>query len=97
MTMTEIRKELNNRAWVAAHTPGIESLAEFHKDVLNTLEKLWKDGYVNDYSDDFRKYAYGYQINSQNYDTFHIVDTLDLHTITATKAAVKELGTYIAA
>ena len=92
MTMTEMRKAYKAGRAFVANTPGLETLVWYYDSVKNTLEALWKFGIVTDFDSDFLKVANGYQISAQDYEGIHINQTHDLHSITATKEAVKALA-----
>ena len=92
MTMTEMRKAYKANRSFAANTPGLESLVWYYDSVKDTLETLWKNGTTTEFGNDFLKVANGYQVRTQDYEGIKILQTLDLHRITATKAVVKELA-----
>ena len=72
-----------------------ESLGNYNEMVWEGLEELYKNGYVNlneiPYGDDILSCANGYQIDTENYETFHIYQTYDIKSVSATKTATKEL------
>lgn len=76
----------------AANTPGLENLVWYYDSVKKTLETLWNEGTVTEFDNDFLKVANGYQISTGDYEGIQILQTLDLHRITATKSVVKELA-----
>lgn len=90
--MTEMRKAYKSKRDFAASIQGLEELVWYYDSVRKTLETLWKEGTATDFDTDFLKVANGYQINTQDYENIQILQTLDLHRITATKAVVKELA-----
>lgn len=94
MTMTEMRKAYKSKRDFAANTPGLEGLVWYYDSMKQTLETLWKEGTTTNFDNDFLKIANGYQISKQEYEGLHILQTLDLHRITATKAVVKELAEW---
>ena len=92
MTMTEMRKAYKAARTFAENTQGLEELAWYYDSVKRTLETLWKYGTTTDFDKDFLKVANGYQIGTGDYEGIQILQTLDLHRITATKNVVKELA-----
>lgn len=92
MTMTEMRKAYKANRTFAANTPGLESLVWYYDSVKDTLETLWKAGTTTKFDNDFLKVANGYQISTGDYEGIQILQTLDLHRITASKNVVKELA-----
>lgn len=89
MTMTEIRKAFKDRRNFAKTFKN--GLDDYYKITLETFENLYKFGYITTFDNDFLKFANGYQINSGNYETLHINQTLDLHSIAADKRTVKDM------
>lgn len=80
MTMTEIRKEVK-RMIAFSKANGNADLVDYYKSMSEQFEKLYKNLSISDFTTDFLSIANGYQINTCNYDTFHIAQTHDLHTI----------------
>lgn len=72
-----------------------ESLGDYNEMVWEGLDELYKNGYVNlnevPYGNDILSCANGYQIDTENYDTFHVNQTYDIKSVSATKTATKEL------
>ena len=93
MTIAQIRKEIKERK-ASAVRMGID-LAGWYDEIAHTIETLWADGCVTEYSDDILKLANGYQVNSGNYETCHISQTFDLHCIKMGRKAVKEFAAFI--
>lgn len=75
-----------------------ESLGEYCELIWKGLEELYKNGFVNlnevPYGDDILASANGYQINTENYETFHVSQTYDIKVVSATKTATKELMAF---
>ena len=94
MTMKEIRKGFANRRRFMKIT-GLTDLIGYVKQMQEEAELLYREGFILIPSDDFLRYANGYQINTGNYETFHINQTYDLRSITATKEAARGLAEYI--
>lgn len=93
MTMKEFRKELNaKRNFAKSFIPG---LVEWYDEIEVVIETLWKQGFVTEYTNDMLKCANGFQINTCNYETFHVSQTFDLHTIKADKKATKEFAEFL--
>ena len=93
MTIAQIRKEIKERK-ASAMRMGID-LASWYDEIARTIETLWADGFVSEYSDDILKLANGYQINYGNYETCFISQTYGLHCIKMDRQAVKEFATFI--
>ena len=93
MTIAQIRKEIKERKTFATRM-GID-LAGWYDEIARTIETLWADGFVTEYSDDILKLANGYQINYGNYETCLISQTYDLHCIKMDRKAVKEFAAFI--
>lgn len=87
MTMTEIRKEVK-RMIAFSKANGNASMVDYYKFMSEQFEKLYKNLSISDFTSDFLSVANGYQINTVNYDTFHIAQTHDLHTISCTSKKV---------
>ena len=93
MTIAQIRREIKERK-ASAVRMGID-LAGWYDEIARTIETLWADGCVTEYSDDILKLANGYQINYTNYETCFISQTFDLHCIKMDRKAVKEFASFI--
>lgn len=91
MKIREIRKEFKERIRFAEAV--IPELVDYHKSMLRTFEELWKNGTTTNFDNDFLRFANGYQINTGDYEGLHIMQTLDLHRITASKKTVEEMAT----
>lgn len=93
MTIKELRNEAKRHINFSKHID--ESIGEYSKLIWEGLEKLYKNGFLNlneiPYGDDILSCANGYQINTENYETFHVSQTYDIKTVTATKTATREL------
>lgn len=94
MTMKEMRETIKGKVEFAKLT-GLDDLVTYYESTKQTLETLWRDGYTENFDDDFLKAANGYQINTSDYEDVHIAQSLDLHSITATKKGVKALADFI--
>lgn len=94
MTMKQIREKFKERIRFSEMVN--PELVDYQKDIQRTFEDLWRYGTVEDFSDDFLRFVNGYQINTGDYNDLHILQTLDLRRITATKAVVKDMmATYL--
>lgn len=93
MTIAQIRAEIKDRK-ASAVRMGID-LAGWYDEIARTIETLWADGCVTEYSNDILKLANGYQINCNNYETCSISQTFDLHCIKMSRKAVKEFAAFI--
>ena len=93
MTITQIRNEIKERK-ASAVRMGID-LAGWYDEIASTIETLWVNGFVTEYSNDILKLANGYQINFDNYETCHISQTFDAHCIKMDRKAVKEFAKFI--
>lgn len=75
-----------------------ESLGAYCELIWKGLEELYKNGFVNlneiPCGDDILSCANGYQINTENYETFHVSQTYDIKVVSATKTATKELMAF---
>lgn len=80
MTMAEIRKEIKELN-AFSKAIGNTEIVEYRKIMCKQFEELYKNLSISNFTSDFLKMANGYQINTGNYDTFHIAQTHDLHTI----------------
>lgn len=94
MNITEIRKSLKSSIKFDA-VLGTGCLAPYYKEVLDNINKLWRDGFVVNFSADFLALLNGYQVNTGDYDGCHICQTLDLHSVEMTKTSVKAFGAYV--
>ena len=92
MTIKEIREWFSRR--IESTKRYIPELTDYIIDEHRTIEALWKDGYTQNFDRDFAATVRGYNFNTGDYD-ITVTDTLDLHTITATRAAVKRFATYL--
>lgn len=90
MTIKEIREWYNRRIWFTKRC--IPELTDYIIGEQKTIEALWKDGYTKNFSEEFAATVRGYNLSTGDYD-ITVTDTYDLHTITATKSAVKRLVT----
>lgn len=93
MTIAQIRKEIKERRSFAVSV-GVD-LADWYDEIACVIERLWKDGFVTDFSGDMLKLANGYQLNTGNYETCHISQTFDLHCIKMDRVTVKDFAEYI--
>lgn len=89
MTIKQIREKFKEHIKFSKMV--IPELVDYQQDMQRTFEELWRYGTVEDFSDDFLKFANGYQINTGDYSDLHILQTLDLRRISATKAVVKDM------
>lgn len=89
MTIKEIRKEFKER--IRFSSIALPGLVPYHENMLRTFEDLWKNGYTTDFDNDFLRFANGFQINTGDYENIHIRQALGLHSITATRKAVKAM------
>lgn len=89
MTIKEIRNEFKRRIEfsVRANT----GLEDYYKTELKTFEDLYQNGTITAFTNDFLAFANGYQINTGNYDELHILQTLDLHRISAPRKVVRKM------
>ncbi len=94
MTMAQIRNTIKERK-ASVIRMGLDGLAYYYDDISRTIETLWKDGFITDFSTDMLKLANGYQITTGNYDTCHISQTFDLHCIKMDRATVKEFAEFV--
>jgi hypothetical protein len=94
MTMKEMRETIKRHIEFAKQT-GLDGLVPYYESTKQTLEALWREGYTRNFDNDFLKAANGYQCNTGDYEDVHIAQTLDLHSITATKKGVKALADFI--
>lgn len=94
MGIAEIRKSLKKDIQFDTALGG-GYLAPYFQEILDTINELWKEGYIRNFSDDILRLLNGYQINTGDYDGCHISQTLDLHSVEMTKASVKAFGTYV--
>ena len=96
MTIKELRNEAKSLINYLRHID--ESLGDYSELVWKGLEELYKNGFVDlnrvPYGDDILSCANGYQINTENYETFHVSQTYDIKTVSATKTATKELMAF---
>lgn len=92
MTIKELRMKYNKMLRFAKATNS--DLIEYYKEIWETMETLYKYGYITEFSMDFLAIANGYVVNTQNYENFHIRQTLGLHDISATKSAAKDIMAY---
>ena len=92
MTIKEIREWYSHRIEFTKRC--LPELTDYIINEQKTIEALWKDGYTKNFDNDFAAMVRGYNLNTGDYD-ITVTDTLNLHTITATKAAVKRFATYL--
>ena len=93
MTISCFRAEIKKRIRFA-QLSGSE-LDGWYKEINESINSLWKNGFITDFSDEILALANGYQVNSGNYETFHVSQTFDLRSISAEKKAVKEFAAFI--
>lgn len=87
MTMKAIREE------IARQHKAFPTLTSFIDEIERTVETLWKNGSVSDFSNDILRMANGFVACGGD---LHIMQTLDLHSITVdSKAAVKAFAEYM--
>ena len=89
MTIKQIRDEFKEGIRFSKRI-GSE-LVDYQEDMQRTFEELWKYGFAENFSDDFLRFANGYQINTGNYSELHINQTFDLRSISASKAVAKDM------
>lgn len=92
MTIKEIREWYSHRIEFTKRC--LPELTDYIINEQKTIEALWKDGYTESFDRDFAANVRGYNFNTGDYD-ITVTDTLDLHTITATRAAVKRFATCL--
>lgn len=89
MTIKEIRNEMKRRLEFSKNAKtGLES---YLKREWESFEELYKHGTVSDFSNDFLGFANGFQTTMCEYDGLHILQTLDLHRISASKKVAKAM------
>lgn len=91
MTIKEIREWYSHRIEFTKRC--LPELTDYIINEQKTIEALWKDGYTKNFDNDFAAMVRGYNLCG-DYD-ITVTDTLDLHVITATKAAVKRFVTCL--
>lgn len=94
MTIKEIKEEFARKS-KAYREREWDDMADWMDDISASIKKLLKDGHVSDFSNDFLRYANGFQNAQGFYGEFSIYQTLDLHSISATKRAAKAFAEYI--
>lgn len=87
MTIKAIREE------IARQRKAFPTLSSFLNEIEYTVETLWKDGNVQNFSRDILRMANGFMITGC--EGFCINQTLDLHRITADKKATKLFAEYM--
>lgn len=80
MTIREIRSKVKEMIRFSKNCGHVEMVA-YYSVMAECFECLYKNLRVTYYPQEFLSVANGYQINTGNYDTFHIAQTHDLHTI----------------
>lgn len=89
MTIKEIRNEFAKRVeFSKLAKTGLES---YYATEWRSFEELYTNGTVTNFSDDFLAFANGYQTTNSEYDNLSILQTYDLHRITATKKIARAM------
>lgn len=93
MTMAMILKGLEERAaGIDRIMPG-ENLGDGTREMASQIKRLWRDGSIENYTNEFLAYANGYVINCQP-KGFRVSDCLDIHVIVASKQAARAFGEW---
>ena len=89
MTIVELRKEMDSRIRFAelANT----GLRDYYVSVKETFNELYDNGTITNFSNDFLAFANGYQVINGEYERLHILQTYDLHRITANRTVVRRM------
>lgn len=89
MTIKEIRKEFARRVeFSKLANLGLEN---FYENEWKAFEELYSKGTVTRFSSDFLAFANGFQTTMNEYENLHILQTLDLHRISATKKVARAM------
>lgn len=91
MTMKAFREEISRKTSPNALYTS-ENLVNFYREISRVIETLWKNGYVTEFSTDILREANGF-VNCGG--DLRIMQTLDLHSITADKKATKLFAEYL--
>lgn len=89
MTMKAIREE------IARQRKDFPTLTAYFDEISYTIETLWKDGYITHFSKDILRMANSFFSIYDFGDEFFVNQTLNLHSITASKKATKAFAEYI--
>lgn len=92
MKIAELRAEFKKRIKFAETINS--ALIDYYREMWEAMENLYKYGYVTEYPNEFLATANGYVVNTQNYENFHIHQTLGQHDISATKGAARDFMAY---
>lgn len=89
MTIVELRKEMDNKIRFAelANT----GLKDYYVSAKETFNELYDNGTVTNFSNDFLAFANGFQVRNGEYERLHILQTYDLHRITANRIVVRRM------
>lgn len=89
MTIKEIRNEFAKKVEFSklANT-GLEG---YYESEWRSFEELYTNGTVTNFSSDFLAFANGYQTTTGEYDNLSILQTFDLHRVTATKKIARAM------
>lgn len=89
MTIKEIRNEFAKRVEFSKFAKtGLDS---YYETEWRSFEELYKNGTVTNFSTDFLAFANGYQTTTGEFDNLSILQTYDLHRITATKKIARAM------
>lgn len=89
MTIKELRNAYKrNVEFSKMAGTGLESYIESE---WRAFEDLYKEGTITNFSSDFLARANGFQTTTGEYENLHILQTLDLHRISASKAVTRAM------
>lgn len=90
MTIRELRKELK-RKLNSLNLLGLDEIADYYTAEWVAFEELYREGTVRNFSNDFLANANHYQRYTREYENLSILQTLDLHSISATKKVARDM------
>lgn len=91
MTIRELRKEFKKKINSLKNLWGLDELAEFFVTEWAAYEELYREGTVKRFSNEFLGRANHYQFYRQAHKNLSILQTYDLHSISATKKVTRDM------
>jgi len=95
MTMAMILKGIEEKAaCIDRIIPG-ENLGDETREMATQIKRLWKDGIIENYTNEFLKWANGYKINFQpDANAFRVSDCYNIHVIAANKREARAFAEW---
>lgn len=91
MTIKELKREYKRRLEFSARVNPSEVMQMYYETMFHSFMEIYNEGFTRNFDMDFERFVRGYQNTQCEYDNLHILTTLDLHSISASRAVVRKM------